>query len=865
METRSLKAVFALLAVVSCTSATVETDIPDPIRPEDRIFEATIEDGQDGSTKVFLNSDLTIRWTEDDRISIFCQSPINEEFRFLGQTGDASGKFRAVETEEFSATSVELNNYYAVYPYRESTSFREEKAVTGEEDEYFGTMNVTLPAQQAYLEDSFALGANTMVSSSTTKTLKFKNLCGFLQLKLYGNDITVQSIVFKGNRGEKLAGAAMVATHPDDVPSVTVSESGTDQIEIVCDPAVTLGTSAEDYTNFYFVIPPTVFAGGFTIVVTDENGYTFTKSIGSSFEIQRNHISPKAPLQIVPDIPVSSISLDKTELTLPVGASEALQATVLPDNAADKTVTWTSSDPSVAEVGVNGQVAGISVGEATITATAGDKTAQCVVTVTPVAVERIELDKTSLIVKLSDYSSQNPYVAEVVATVYPENASYDNVEWSVSPSTNCPIGSSSSMAYGAKKTKFRIRPVSLGTAILTASIGEISASCEVTVINPVQEFWLEDALENGNQITEITVEYDANNPNSQRAWIYPKYSPANCDGMSYSENGGPCEVSYVSGAEVSIAYQGTASTNTHRKSYQFIRLDYSQNTTTVSLTTKGVNENGQPLTATCIIHWPKRVTQLNIQIPGGSSVMETRKDETVHYTYSVYPTDAANKTVTWESSNETIATVDQEGNLTGVKEGRCNITIRATDGSGVFKTVEAWVKPKMPNAIDLGLPSGTKWADVDMGAENGYTAGLKYAWGEIDPKESFEWSNYKYYKNGTCTPYQYTVLNATDDAAYKGLSTAWRIPTKAQFDELLQYTTVVTQSFPAGYVTLRSTENGAEITLYVGGHWLLNRYDGDDEKALIFVRNVTEYPNDLIKSGAPWVRYDGLAIRPVTH
>ena len=81
-------------------------------------------------------------------------------------------------------------------------------------------------------------------------------------------------------------------------------------------------------------------------------------------------------------IVVSGITLDKTELALIVGdAAAQLKATVAPDNATDKTVTWTSDNPAVATVDATGKVTAVAEGEATITAKAGDKTATCKVTV----------------------------------------------------------------------------------------------------------------------------------------------------------------------------------------------------------------------------------------------------------------------------------------------------------------------------------------------------------------------------------------------------------------------------------------------------------------------------------------------------
>ena len=81
-------------------------------------------------------------------------------------------------------------------------------------------------------------------------------------------------------------------------------------------------------------------------------------------------------------IPVTSVALDKTELVLIVGdAAVQLKATVLPEDATDKTVTWSIDKTSVATVDATGKVTAVAEGEATITAKAGDKTATCKVTV----------------------------------------------------------------------------------------------------------------------------------------------------------------------------------------------------------------------------------------------------------------------------------------------------------------------------------------------------------------------------------------------------------------------------------------------------------------------------------------------------
>ena len=84
------------------------------------------------------------------------------------------------------------------------------------------------------------------------------------------------------------------------------------------------------------------------------------------------------------NVAVTSLTLDKATLTMKVGdAAVTLTATVAPDNATDKTVTWSSNKEDVATVDANGLVTAVAMGTAIITAKAGDKSATCEVTVTP--------------------------------------------------------------------------------------------------------------------------------------------------------------------------------------------------------------------------------------------------------------------------------------------------------------------------------------------------------------------------------------------------------------------------------------------------------------------------------------------------
>ena len=161
--------------------------------------------------------------------------------------------------------------------------------------------------------------------------------------------------------------------------------------------------------------------------------------------------------------PVTSLTLDRTTLTMTEGDTQTLSATVKPDNATDKTVTWSSSNTAVATVD-GGKVTAVAPGTATITAKAGDKTATCAVTVEKkvVPVTSLTLDRTTLTMTEGDTQT-------LTATVKPDNATDKTVTWTSSNTSVATVD-------GGKVTA-----VAPGTATITAKAGDKTATCAVTV------------------------------------------------------------------------------------------------------------------------------------------------------------------------------------------------------------------------------------------------------------------------------------------------------------------------------------------------------------------------------------------------
>ena len=199
------------------------------------------------------------------------------------------------------------------------------------------------------------------------------------------------------------------------------------------------------------------------IVAVDENGKLTALTTGNAtITAKAGSKTATCEVSVLTNVvEVQSITLSPTTLSLEVGQSQTLIATVLPTNATDKTVTWTSSNTSVASV-ANGVVSAKTVGTATITAKAGNQTATCAVTVSPIEVQSITLSPTTL--SLGVGQSQT-----LTATVLPNNATDKTVTWT---SNNTSVAS---VANG------KVTANAVGTATITARAGTKTATCLVTV------------------------------------------------------------------------------------------------------------------------------------------------------------------------------------------------------------------------------------------------------------------------------------------------------------------------------------------------------------------------------------------------
>lgn len=400
-------------------------------------------------------------------------------------------------------------------------------------------------------------------------------------------------------------------------------------------------------------------SGAATITVTTEDG---GKTAECKVTVEKSVVH------------VESVSLDRSSLELVAGNSETLSATVLPENATDKAVVWSSSDESVATV-EDGVVTAVGAGEAVITVTTqdGGKTATCQVTVEDayVPVSNITLDNTSLV--LNEGES-----ATLAATVLPENATDKSLVWSSSDESVATVNDGEVVA------------VNMGTAVITVTTtdGGKTAECTVTVKDPdfvnvevVSLNYTELDLKIGN--TEYLVSY-----------IYP-YNATNQNVRWSSSNDA---IATVDGGLVTAVSEGEA---------------------IITVTTE---DGGK--TAQCVV----RVTAPVLDIVGNTSTNDyvAFGGESVQLSSEV--------PVTWSTSDESVATIDQNGKLQFLNDkDDVEVVVTATateDGSSVTKTFRChktyFYYNDNPYAEDKALIEGgaltipkNKYFDIYLGADGG--------------------------------------------------------------------------------------------------------------------------------------------------
>ncbi len=331
-------------------------------------------------------------------------------------------------------------------------------------------------------------------------------------------------------------------------------------------------------------------------------------------------------------IEVTGVSLSPSTIGITVGETSTLTAEVIPSNASDTSLSWQSSDENVATVSSSGLVTAVAEGTVTITVTTTDGayTAETTINVSQPIIEvtGVSLSPSTIGITVGETST-------LTAEVSPSDASDTSLSWQSSDENVATVSSSGLVTAVAEGTV---------TITVTTTDGAYTAETTINVSQPIIEV-------TGVSLSPSTIGITVGETSTLTAEVSP--SDASDTSLSWQSSDENVATVSSSGLVTGIA-EGTA---------------------TVTVTTT----DGAYTAETTI-----NVSQPIIEVTGVSlspSTIGITVGETSTLTAEVSPSDASDASLSWQSSDENVATVSSNGLVTGVAEGTATVTVTTTDGN----------------------------------------------------------------------------------------------------------------------------------------------------------------------------------------
>lgn len=352
---------------------------------------------------------------------------------------------------------------------------------------------------------------------------------------------------------------------------------------------------------------------------------------------------------------VAGLRLDKTSASVYVGTKGTLIPNIFPSTATNKAVTWKSSNTSVAKVSASGVVECVGPGEVTITCTTveGGYKATCKI--------KVYAKPTSVVLNTTEGKMYVTKSGKLTATVLPANAYDKSVVWS-----------SSNNKIATVDQTGKVTAVGSGNAVITVKtkVGGVYAQCKVTVLKKVEVASIALNTAGGTllkgksyQLKNVVLPENATFKNVT-------WSSSNTKAVTVDKNG------LIKGVGAGKATVICRSVDNPR------------------------------VIAYCNVNVAVATTGVKLSHSSGS----VYAGFTGQLKYAVYPSDATDKRVVWTSSDKSVATVDQNGKITGIKPGAAVITCTTRNGSHKASCTVT-VKPVVKvTSVELSAYSGSMYA-----------------------------------------------------------------------------------------------------------------------------------------------------------
>lgn len=338
---------------------------------------------------------------------------------------------------------------------------------------------------------------------------------------------------------------------------------------------------------------------------------------------------------------VESLSISSKKETIKVGETTNLHATILPFNATDKSISWSSSNQSIAIVGVDGTVRGIAPGVAIITAASNSNreiSDVCEINVIQ-PVTGVSLDQSEI--ELTEDES-----TKLSASVQPEDASNKKVNWTSSDVSIAMVSPDG--------TVYAIKP-GQATIMATTADGGFVALCKVTV-----------------KAKTILIANLGLSANSQTIAVGGSFQ---LKAIILPENASNKTINWTS-TNPEVAQVNTSGLVTAN----------AEGTTQIIATTS----DGSNLSAICNVTVEKQIINITqiLLTPANSRLAIGR---TLSLSVNITPDNASNKTLAWSSTNPAVATISDNGIVTAISEGDAIIIASTQDGSNLSATCQVSV------------------------------------------------------------------------------------------------------------------------------------------------------------------------------
>ena len=412
-----------------------------------------------------------------------------------------------------------------------------------------------------------------------------------------------------------------------------------------------------------------------SVATVSNSGVVTAKTVGSAtITVTTSDGGKTAKCSVTVAVPVSGISLDQTALTLFEGENRSLIATISPSDATDKSVTWTSSNTSVATVSTSGVVSAKKAGSTVVTVrtTDGAKTATCAVTVK--ASSGVEAGH-----QWVDLGLSVKWATTNIGASDPEDAGL-YFAWG---------GTESQTDYSWSSYKYSVNGSS-------SNFSKYVTDNKYGIVDNKTVLDLSDdaAHMNWGGRWRMPTREELNELKDYCTWTWTnKYGYRGCDvtganGQSIFLFAGGVRLTIAGDTDVSdwntVGYYWSSSLYETPFAYEFV---FSSNKPSFGHVYRRSGLTIRPV-------YDEHMTIISVSsITMNPSSLSLTEDETHTLTATVSPSNASDKSVTWSSSNTTVATVSANGVVTAKKTGTATITVKANYG-GKQATCSLTVKSK---------------------------------------------------------------------------------------------------------------------------------------------------------------------------